>query len=202
LLSGTMDFKGLLEWKIFAAIFAVLIVASSAIFGGGGVSSGLFNSTGGGLDWSNMFGSLFPHANETQQTAPAVENDVVIELMVGSMTFAFDSPVSITSGDSEMSNFTGNVEFDFTTNSSLFIPSGSTFTMRKPIAVTQIRGATIKSLVLDKADYSVIAGGSDTTGKGDRIEIAGFSGTITASGRITLSGTVNSVTNGKWKIGG
>jgi hypothetical protein len=148
-----------------------------------------------------MFGSLFSHANETQETAPTVENDVVIELMVDSISFAFASPVSITSGDSEMSNFTGSVDFDFLTNSSLFIPSGSTFTMRKPVAVTEIRGATIESLVLESADYSVLSGGSDTTGKGDRIEIAGFSGTITASGRITLAGTVSSVTNGKWKIG-
>ncbi|MFH0956506.1 MAG: hypothetical protein V1813_01440 [Candidatus Aenigmatarchaeota archaeon] len=197
-----MDLKGLLEWKIFAAIFAVLIVASSAVFGGGGMGSALFNSTGGGFDWGSLpFGSLFSHANETQEMAPAVENDVVIELMVDSINFALESPVSITSGDSEMSNFTGSVDFDFLTNSSLFIPSGSTFTMKKPIAVTEISGVTIESLVLEKADYSVVSGGSTTAGKDDRIEIQGFSGTITASGKLTLSGTVSSVTNGKWKIG-
>jgi hypothetical protein len=196
-----MALKGLLEWKIFAAIFAVLIVASSAVFGGGGMGSSLFNATGGGFDWGSLpFGSLFSHAGNETQT-PTTQNDVVIELTVDKMAFTFASPVSITSGDSEMSNFTGSVDFDFLTNSSLFIPSGSTFTMRKPIAVTEISGVTIESLVLEKADYSVISGGSTTAGKDDRIEISGFSGTIMATGKLTLSGTVSSVTNGKWKIG-
>jgi hypothetical protein len=196
-----MALKGLLEWKIFAAIFAVLIVASSAIFGGSGFNGTLFNSTGGGFDLGSLpFGSLFSHTEE-EAAAPVTQNDVTIALMVEKMSFSFASPVQITSGDSEMTNFTGTVEFDFTTNSSLFIPAGSTFTMRKPISVTEIRDATIESLVLESADYSVLSGGSDTTGKGDRIEIVGFLGTITASDRITLAGTVNSVTNGKWKIG-
>jgi hypothetical protein len=199
--SDGMYLKGLLEWKIFAAIFAVLIVASSAVFGGSGFNSTFFNSTGGGLDLGSLpFASLFSHTEEDAK-APVTQNDVVVELMVERMPFSFGSPVQITSGDFEMTNFTGSVEFDFLANTSLFTPSGSGITIRKATGVTQVNGAAIESLVLESADYSVLSGGSDTTGKDDRLEIQGFSGTITASDRITLAGTVSSVTNGKWKIG-
>jgi hypothetical protein len=198
LLSGTMAFKGLLEWKILAAIFAVLIVGSSAFLGNTDIGGTLLNSTGGGsAGWENPFASLFPQQQPETASGPS---EVAIELSVDSIRLDFASPVNITFGDSAIENFAGSAQLDLSSNSSVFTQAGTGMTMRIADDVV-INGAGIESMVLESADYTVTNGGTSTTATGEKIEIHGFSGTVRAAGKLRLEGTVSSVSNGKWSIG-
>lgn len=192
-----MASKGLLEWKILAALFAVLIVASSAFLGNTDIGGSLFNSTGGGMGgWENPFGSLFTKPQDENGS-----NAVAIDIYAGKVRLDFLSPVNITTGVSQIANFAGSAEFDFETNTTLFIQSGSDMTIMKATENTRISGAAMKNIILESADYTVSSGDSNTTATADRIEIDDFAGVVEVSGNLRLEGTVSSVSNGEWSIG-
>ena len=190
-----MLMKGLLEWKILAAVFAILIVASSALVSNSGIKDTFLNSTGNIGDWlgGSPFGSLF-------QTPQKEMTWVKIDIKSGQIGLVMESPVNITSDSSSIKNFKGDMNIDFDTNSSQFILSGTDFVMDTKIERMKIEGVRISSLVLDNIDYVVESEKSSVTGTDDRLEIHDFAGDITIDGSLMLEGNVSVVKNGKWTI--
>ncbi len=190
-----MNMKGLLEWKILAAIFAILIVASSALVSNMGMKDVFLNSTGDMGDWmDNMpFGSLF--------TTPEKETTwVKIDIKSGQVGIVMESPVNITSVSSEIKNFKGDIDIDFSTNSSKFVLSGTDFVLDTRLERTEIKGVGISSLILENVNYLVESEKTSVTGTDDKIEIYDFYGDITIDGSLILEGNVSVVKNGKWTI--
>jgi len=191
-----MKMKGLFEWKILAAIFAVLIVASSAAVSNTGLGDIFMNSTGdiGGWLDNSPLSSLF--------STPEKETRLLtIEIRADMIPLRFDRPVNISASGTEIKSFTGDVEFNFIKNMSRFMPGGSSMVIESPLSETLIKDAAISRLVLSDVDFSVMTGKANISVTGDRIEFQDFSGDITANGMLTLSGNFSRVKNEQWSVG-
>jgi hypothetical protein len=191
-----MFMKGMFEWKILAAIFAVLIVASSALVGNSGIRDMFMNSTGNLGDWlgQSPFGSLF----STPQKGTSA---VVITVIAERISLEMEHPVNITVGDSAISEFKGTVVFDFASNSSHFSPSDTSLSLDMPLQETEIRGVSISRLVLESVGFTVSSDKTNITADNDRIEILDFSGDIRVTDSVQFAGNVTAARNGKWSIG-
>ncbi len=190
-----MLLKGLLEWKILAAVFAILIVASSALVSNSGIKDFFLNSTGDLGDWmgDSPFGSIFA-TPEKEGTA------VTITLMADMLELEMEVPVNVTSGDTVIRNFKGPITFDFANNRTSFVLSGSDFSFDTGLGDTTVRDVRITKLILDDMDFVVESEKTNITGTGDTIEIYDFEGDITAGRYLELRGNVSSVKDGKWSI--
>jgi hypothetical protein len=190
-----MRMKGLLEWKILAAIFAVLIVVSSALVGSPGIRDFFMNSTGNLGDWmaESPLGSFFstPQKGTTR---------VLIKLIADNMTLALETPVNISAGKSSISNFRGEARFDFKGNSSEFIPRGSDIRLSTELVPTAIRDVKISKLILNDVGFVVTSEKTNITGSGDDIEIYDFSGDIQVTDHVLLDGNVSKVNDEQWSI--
>jgi hypothetical protein len=191
-----MHRKGMLEWKILAAIFAVLIVLSSALVSNTGIKDFFLNATGNLGDWvhGSPFGSLF--------TTPQKKvNQVAIKLMADNMTFEMETPINITAGKTSISNFKGSVNFNFRKNSSTFQPADSDLRFGTELSGTVMKDVKIQKLVLTGIDFTVIGEKTNITASNDNIEIYDFSGDITVEDRVLLTGNVSRVKDEQWSIG-
>ena len=190
-----MSMKGLLEWKILAAVFAILIVASSALVGNSGIKDTFLNSTGNIGDWlgGSPFGSIF----STPEKGTVA---VAITLKAGSIGLVMESPVNVTAGDAKMENFKGPVSFDFDAGTSSFVLDGSDFTIEKKLEETTITGVSMKELVLEGIDFVVKSENTEITGSGEKIEIYDFAGDIYVNDSVVLTGNVSLVKDGKWSV--
>jgi hypothetical protein len=187
--------KGLLEWKILAAIFAVLIVISGALVGSTGIKDFFMNSTGGLGDWWSEapFGSFF-------STPQKGTTKVTIRLFADNITLDMEAPVNISAGKSSISNFKGLVMFDFKGNSSEFVPSGSDIRLSTELGPTTIRDVRISKLVLKDIGFVITSENTNTTGSGDDVEILDFYGDIHVTDHVLLDGNVSKVKDEQWSI--
>jgi hypothetical protein len=191
--------KGMLEWKILAAIFAVLIVVSSALVSNTGIKDFFMNTTGdfedstsgSPLDWLTSFFS----------TPEKGTNPVMIKLMTGNMSLDIGTPVNITAGTAGIANFKGAVELDFRKNSTIFMPSGSEIRLDMGLEGTEIRNVRITKLILRGIDFVVTSEKTNITASDDDIEIYDFLGDIIITDYVLLKGNVSKVKDDQWSIG-
>ncbi len=194
-----MGRKGMLEWKILAAIFAVLIVVSSALVSNTGIKDFFMNTTGdfedstsgSPLDWLTSFFS----------TPEKVTNPVTIKLMTGNMSLDIATPVNITAGTAGIANFKGSVKLDFKKNSSVFMPAGSDIRLDMGLDGTEIRDVQISQLILRGIDFVVTSEKTNITASDDDIEIYDFLGDIVITDHVLLTGNVSKVKDEQWSIG-
>ena len=180
--------KGLFEWKLLAAVFAILIVASSALVSNSGVKDIFLNSTGSIGDMFNIpFGSLFSTPTKTTSF-------VTIRIFTGSMNLVLDNPTNITTPDSSIDNFRGSILFDFENNRTYLMPADSDLRMNLRMEDYSISGVSIQELVMDDVGYVVKS-------EMERIEIHDFLGTFSIDNGVVLEGNVSSVRDGHWSIG-
>jgi len=191
-----MQRKGMLEWKILAAIFAVLIVLSSALVGSSGIKDFFLNATGNLGDWmhGSPFGSLF-------STPQKGMNHVVIKLMADNVTLIIETPVNVTAGTASILNFKGTVSLDFRKNSSTFLPAGSDIRLDTELGGTTMHDVRISKLILKNIDFVVTSEKTNMTASDDSIEIYDFSGEIAVTDHVLLSGNVSKVNDEQWSIG-
>ncbi len=187
--------KGLLEWKILAAIFAVLIVVSSALVGSTGLKDFFMNSTGSVGDWWSEapFGSFF-------STPQKGSTGVLINLFADNITLDMEAPVNITAAKSSITNFKGSAMFDFRENSTEFVPTGSDIRLRTELGPTTIRDVRISRLVLTDVGYTITSEKTNITASGDDIEILDFFGDIHVTDHVLLDGNVSKVKDEQWSI--
>ena len=189
-----MQEKGLLEWKILAAIFAVIIVASSVIMTNEGVKGFLFNLTGGMSDWlsGSPFGGVFSAPQKVVST-------VSIKLVSDNITLDLDSPVNVTTSSLEIVSFAGVINFDFVKNSTELVPDSG------PVIKMGLEGMLIEDVKISRLKYSmmdfVIKSENTSISAIDCIEILDFSGDVKINGHDLLTGNVSKARNGQWSIG-
>lgn len=188
--------KGLFEWKILAAIFAVLIVASSALVSNSGIKDMFLNSTGSLGDWmdGSPFGSLFSTPEKTVNT-------VVITLSAENIVIEMENPVNITAGDSSVLNFKGMLDLKPRENKTRLVYSDSDLVLNLKLEGAEIKNVKITKLVLEDIDFVVSSEKTNITGSNDKIEIYDFYGDIKITDVVELSGNVSRVKDGKWSIG-
>jgi len=188
--------RGLFEWKILAAIFAVLIVASSALVSNTGIKDMFLNSTGNLGDWmkGSPFSSLFA-------TPEKVSNRVVIVLSAEQLELGFENPVNITAGESSVMNFKGTVDINLEENKTKLLPEGSDMVLDLKLEETLIKDVSIPKLVFDEIDFMVQSEKTNITATNDRIEIYDFYGDLRITDVVELSGNVSRVNDEKWSIG-
>lgn len=190
-----MKRKGLFEWKILAAIFAVLIVLSSAIMTNTGVKDFFSNGTGSLGDWfKSPFGSIFSTPSKTV-------NPVSIRLISDSITLSMENPVNISAGTTSIQNFKGSILLDFGSNSSVFLPAGSELRLETSLADIEVADARISKMILEGVGFVVTSENTNITAENDKIEIYDFSGTIRVTDSVLLSGNVSKVKDEQWSIG-
>jgi hypothetical protein len=184
------------EWKILAAIFAVLIVASSALVSNSGIKDAFLNSTGNIGDWvkGSPLGSLFTTPEKTV-------SDVMIVLSAEEFDLEMESPVNITAGDSSVMNFVGTLSINLEENRTRAVPSDSAIVVNLVTEEAEIKGVTISRLVIEDIDFMVQSEKTNISATNDRIEIYDFSGDIRIGREIQLSGNVTKVKDEKWSIG-
>jgi hypothetical protein len=187
--------KGLFEWKILAAILAVLIVASSALISNTGVRDIFLNSTGSLGDW--MSGSPFDSLFSTPQKD---DHMVVIRLSSDTIRLDIETPVNISTGDSSLLNFRGVLSLDFNENSSRFLPAESDLVLDLELEGTEIKNVRMPKLVFEGIDFVVESEKTNISASDDRIEIYDFHGDISITDAVELSGNVSKVNNEKWSI--
>ncbi len=188
--------RGLFEWKILAAIFAVLIVASSALISNTGIKDMFLNSTGNLGDW--LKGSPF---NSFFATPEKGSSRVVIVLSADHLELGLETPVNITAGESSVTNFKGTVDIDLEENRTKLLPEGSDMVLNLKLDETVIREVSIPSLIFDEMDFVVQSEKTNITATNDKIEIYDFYGDITITDVIELTGNVSKVNDEKWSIG-
>lgn len=194
-----MPRKGLLEWKILAGIFAVLIVVSSALVGSTGLKNVFLNSTtdlgentqGSPLDW---FSNLF--ATPTTGTSP-----VEIELIATNITLEMEKNVDVTIGDSNIEKFKGSIDIDFEADKIVLTPDGSSMVLDLTLEETWITGVILPKLFLKDIDFVVVSEKTNITASNDNIEIYDFSGDVLVTDSILLTGNATKVKDDKWAIG-
>ena len=187
--------KGLFEWKLLAIVFAVLIVASSALVSNFGVKDIFMNSTGDIGDWINSpFGTLFSTPQKTT-------NFVTIKLLSGSVSLSMDDAVNITTPESTIDNFQGIIVFDFDNNRTHLIPAGTDLKLDLKMKEYHIENIKIHELVLEDTDYIVRSENTNITAEDDKIEIYDFVGKMSISDGLVLEGNVTLVKDGQWSIG-
>lgn len=191
-----MQRKGLFEWKILAAVFAVLIVLSTAVVSNTGMKDFFMNMTGnlGGLMGESPFGSLF-------STPQKEVNRVEIKLITGNITLNMETAVNVSVGSSNLENFRGAIILDFNEKSSRFRPLGSDMHIDMELQETVIRNVRIQKLSFDAIDFVITSEKTNISGSGERLEIHDFSGDIIITDHVLLSGNVTKAKNGKWSIG-
>ena len=184
------------EWKILAAIFAVLIVASSALVSNIGIKDMFLNSTGNLGDWMEglPFGSLFSAPEKTT-------NPVVITLSGGNIQLLIDSPVNITSESSSVRNFVGTMDIILDENKTILSPKDSDLVFDLKLDNMFVSSVNVPSLVLENMDFVVQNDNTNITGTDDKIEIHDFYGDLTVTDVIELKGNVSKVKDDKWSIG-
>jgi len=193
-----MKMKGLFEWKILAAIFAVLIVLSSAFAASSGVKDFFFNLTSGLGGF--MKGSPFGQASGGPVTEKT-PNYVTIMIVADNITLNMDSPVNITTGRDRVDNFKGTLNLVFDGNASELIPSGTDLRLNLVMTGAEIAAIKIPKLAFKGVDFSVTSEKTNITATGDDIEITGFNGDIRITDYLTLTGNVTKAGNDKWSIG-
>ncbi len=187
--------KGLFEWKLLAIVFAVLIVASSALVSNSGVKDVFMNSTGSIGDWlSSPFGTLF-------STPKKITNFVTIKLLSGSVSLNIGDAVNITTPDSDIKNFRGTIIFNFDSNRTQLMPADTDLRLDLRMEDYSIEYMKIPELVLEDVDYMVMSENTNITAEGDKIEIYDFTGSVSISDGLVLEGNVSRVKDGQWSIG-
>jgi hypothetical protein len=194
-----MGMESMLDWKILAAVFAVLIVMASALATNSGVKD-LFMNTTTGLGDSTS-GSPFDWFTSLFSTPGKSAKPVSIMLMVDNITLSVDSPTNITSGGSGITNFKGTVSFDLKGNKTVFSPSGSEISIDLELESTAISGVRIPAMTIAGIDFIVTSESTNITGTDDDIEIHDFVGEVSVTDRVLLTGNVSRVKDGHWSIG-
>ncbi|UCD02649.1 MAG: hypothetical protein JSV63_02545 [Candidatus Aenigmatarchaeota archaeon] len=184
------------EWKILAAIFAVLIVAASALVSNSEIKDMFLNSTGTLGDWmkGSPFGSLFSAPEKTT-------SDVVITLSGGNVQLVIDKPVNITSEVSSVRNFMGTMDIILDENKTMLVPKDSDLVLDLQLEDMEVKNVNVPSLVLERMDFVVEYDNTNITGTDEKIEIHDFYGDLKITDVIELSGNVSKVKNDKWSIG-
>ncbi len=188
--------KGLFEWKILAALFAILIVTSSALVSNSGVKDMFLNSTGSLGDWMDgaPFGSLFTTPEKTT-------TEVVIKLQARSIELEMSSPVNITANSSSIKNFKGMLGVNLARNTTSLSYAESDFELDLNLRDVLITDVRITSLVLDDMNFVVSSDKTNISATNDKLEIYDFYGDIRISDVVELSGNVSRVKSGAWTIG-
>ncbi len=188
--------KGLFEWKILAAIFAVLIVASSALVSNSGIKDMFLNSTGNLGDWMEdlPFGNMFSTPEKSM-------NAVVITLSAENIALEMVDPVNITAGDSSVLNFRGALTLNLVDNKTLLVPSDSDIVMDLRLEGSEIKNVRLTTLIIEDIDFVVSSDKTNISASNDKIEIYDFYGDIRITDVVELSGNVSKVKDDKWSIG-
>lgn len=183
----------MLDWKIMAASFAALLVASTVLVGGvGGFGvTDVFNQL---MDWlkSSPFGGFF-------QAPIASTNEVDITLFPKTYELKTTSDINLSIGSIELLQFNGDILADFEGKSLVFQESNTPLNIRMPLQSMTIQDISVSKIILENARFIVRSNELDTSGDNSTIEISDFSGEIRFNmDSVELHGNVSVVKgNGK-----
>jgi hypothetical protein len=162
----------MLDWKILAAGFAALLIASTVLVSGSG-SFGLGDIFGRMVDWlkSSPFGGFF-------ESPVASVKEVSIVLYPGTYTLKASSEINLSIGSIEFTGFSGDIEADFREKTMVFQQSGTKMKIKIPLEPTEISNIKIDKIFLDNTDFMVISDQLNTTAQNGTIEVSDFSGQL------------------------
>ena len=173
------------DWKILAASFAALLVVSSVLVGGFGFTD-ILDKLNEWMGDSPLSGLV---------TAPSVgSKEATITLHTDSFRISVNQ-ASFTSGESEFTSFTGDVNANLTADTINLVQKDSKFSATLPLAKTILEKVSIAKFSMDETSFSVSSRSLETSGKDVSLEIVGFIGDVTITSEyITLEGNVTSIT--------
>ncbi len=194
-MGGFMAMKGFLEWRILAAIFAILIVLSSALTLNTGLKDFILG-LGGNLGDLFRGSPLLPGDVAAKSAIP-----VEIRISGDNISLSLDQPVNITYGGSTIEGFKGVAFFDLARRSAALAPAGTGMRISVGPGGMLIENARIQQIRFSGVDFSARSEKTNVTEPNGDIEIDGFSGDIRASDSLVFSGNVTRVRDGNWAIG-
>ena len=177
------------DWKILAASFAALLVVSSVLVGGFGFSDVLDQLQ----DWmgESPLGGFVSAPIRSSRAATVV---IYPETFQFSLTGA-----DFTSGQSEFTDFTGDVRANLTSDELTFLAKDSSFSVTQPLTEITFDKVILGKLSLEDTEFHVISHDLDTSSRNATLEVIDFSGSITLTAdNVQMDGNVSSVRgNGK-----
>jgi hypothetical protein len=167
----------MLDWRILGASFAALIVVSSVFLGGvsqggiGDIFSGLIDQISGWFEGSPFGGFV---------STPSADKAMVVSIVLlpGEYYLEPDSSVSVMSGSTSISKFSGRIAPDFSSDALLLEERGSELSITVPLEGVVVEDVSIKSLRMSGTGFRIEP---DMSTENGTIEVAGFSGTISFS---------------------
>lgn len=179
--------KGLLDWKIIAAIFAVLIVISSSLVTdvGKGFFSNLTTWVEEGLK-SSPIGGLFSMPTRSME-------EINLFLYPESITLKPEQAVNISSATTKILNFNGKIVVDFQ-NQSLGFQELSGLIMEQKLEKTIIDSIKITNIKFESMKMNVKSGKWNIITDNGTIEISNFLGkAIIENESIEFKGNVSKI---------
>ncbi len=161
----------MLDWKIFAASIAALLIISTLLIGGSGIG-GFFGSVGKTIgDWlgnspfGGFFGSSSPKTNEVDLT-----------LHPRNLTLKSESAVNITTPSIILEEFNGKIRIDFESNTLTLEESNSPLKLNLDLQNITIEKIKIGRLAIENTEFEIKP--NITTDNGT-IEMVNFIGRCT-----------------------
>jgi len=162
----------MLDWKILAAAFAALLIASTVLVGSSG-GFGITDIFDRIVDWlkSSPFGGFF-------QAPIASVHEVDIILHPKTYALKTSSNINITTDSIELVDFNGNIEVDFQTETLVFKETNTPLNIKMPLKNITIHEIRIDKILLEDTDFLVSSNQLDTSGENGTIEIYDFFGEL------------------------
>lgn len=185
------------DWKIIAAVFIALIIVSYVVIGVPGIGDffgGIASKVGEALEGS-PFGGIFSSSGIKKTPAE-------ITLYPDSFSLKPELPVNISSGDTGLQDFRGEISIDLANGTISMRQEGSSLVISPRLELLTIEGLKISRMDLEGIKANVRSGDVDTLVENGSLEILDFLG----EGRITreyimFSGNVTKVRGRGWEIG-
>ncbi|MFH1978671.1 MAG: hypothetical protein ABIJ92_05070 [Candidatus Aenigmatarchaeota archaeon] len=173
----------MLDWKILAASFASLLLISSFLVGGLGVTDFLG-------EIKDKLGQWF--GGSTLEWSSGSEEDVEIIITPTLFTMEPNSPMIIVMDTLVIENFQGSITTDYE-NNSIILEEGDTI-ITAELSNVKMYDLEFNRLVIEDSVVEIIAGNWSEQTETGMVEIVGFLGNGTIDNEtITLEGSVAEV---------
>jgi len=178
----------MLDWKILAASFAALLFVSSMLIGGLGITDFFSTIVNKISEW---FGSS-PFGNVFSSPAKATNENVDITLYTSVFTLKPDSNINISTDEITLTEFNGEVEADFQSNTLTFKHSNTPLTISTALQETHIINLKLDKLLVENIQLQIKSEKWNITSSNASIEIYDFYGTASITNKsIILKGNVS-----------
>ena len=186
----------MLDWRILAASFAALLVVSTVLIGNFGIRDFLSDIIGKISEWlgSSPFGGFFSQP-------PAKASEVIITLYPSNFTIKPDTYINITSDNTSLNNFKGELDINFKTGRIVLSETDSRLVINLPLSRTEITGLGFSDLKTGNLRFAVASSESNMTTSNGSMEIYNFFGECLIEDGIQLRGNVSKIKGSNWEIG-